>query len=241
MRSFLLSGGERNKMKNLSPLLKFKVVNIIMLALITISLTAIFVTQAASRKVDEKEYYILPIEGLNLRSNPSINAKLIESLPYGTRVKASLRISDWALVGFKEKEGWVRAEFLTEQPPVELSVKSLKGEDLIHYNSDVENLLPPYYQDYNGDGREDVMFAVQKDGNSGAKKFYIYGHKGGYVLTKYAEISPEKTPGYYANGYRGGDSLIYSEGKSTLVYPLYADTDALCCPSGGEKVVEIEI
>lgn len=238
---FGLKGEKETKMKSISPFLKTHAVNLVMAILVLLALTIIFVDQASSREVDEKEYYVLPIEGLNLRSYPSASSKLVSAFPYGTKLKASIRTSDWVFVTYSEKEGWVKAEYLTEKPPVELSARTLQGKDLVSYNIETEHLLAPAYQDYNNDGRDDVLFTVQKAGLSTAKRFYIYGYKDGYQLTKYAEISPEKTPGYYVNGYRGGESLIVNGDKATLIYPVYNENDGICCPTGGQNSIELEI
>lgn len=73
----------------------------------TIALTAIVSLTAHGE-------YVTPPEGLRLRKSPSLDAEVIEVLPFGTEVTGTIK-EGW----MKTKVGYLKAEHLSESDPLE--------------------------------------------------------------------------------------------------------------------------
>jgi uncharacterized protein YgiM (DUF1202 family) len=54
---------------------------------------------------------------LNLRSGPSVTARLIASLPFGTPVEVIETSGNWAHVAVGDAEGWLSTKFLDANAP----------------------------------------------------------------------------------------------------------------------------
>ena len=58
--------------------------------------------------------YVTPPEGLRLRKSPSLDAEVIEVLPFGSEVKGTIR-DGW----MRTADGFLKAEHLSESDPLE--------------------------------------------------------------------------------------------------------------------------
>ena len=72
---------------------------------------------------------------LNMRAEPSSNAKVLAQIPYGTELETTSTTSDWSQVTYNGKTGYVMNKFLGEKS------KQITKNDLQKiYNSLKENL-----------------------------------------------------------------------------------------------------
>lgn len=69
-------------------------------------------TNASKNEMDFKYALVSSNSGLNLRSDSSINATIITSIPNKDTVKIINGTEKWLLVNYKEKEGWVSKKYL---------------------------------------------------------------------------------------------------------------------------------
>ncbi len=62
----------------------------------------------------EDRRLIIAINGLNLRSQPTINSDSLEVIPDGTIITVNSEFGDWVSTEYNGKYGWCKAEFLFE-------------------------------------------------------------------------------------------------------------------------------
>ncbi|WMN12986.1 SH3 domain-containing protein [Marivirga salinae] len=67
---------------------------------------------ASKNEVDFKYAVVSSNSGLNLRSDSSLNATIITSIPNNDTVKIIKGTDKWLLVDYKENEGWVSKKYL---------------------------------------------------------------------------------------------------------------------------------
>lgn len=81
-------------------------------------------TEASQPTKPEKEtlvfYYVIG-DGVNMRTEPSMQAEVIVSLSNGTEVKYLGNDGDWSKVGYEDSTGYIRSDLLSEILPTSSS------------------------------------------------------------------------------------------------------------------------
>lgn len=75
------------------------------------------ITVMDDTKTEPTNYSIVEAKSLRVRSEPSLNSRVIDQLALGHKVKVKRNQDGWSFVETKGISGWVSSEYLSESKP----------------------------------------------------------------------------------------------------------------------------
>jgi uncharacterized protein YgiM (DUF1202 family) len=127
-----------------------------------------FIFFSSIAHAQEAVMYVAAKSGLSIREAPGISAKVIDKIPYGTKITASYKYdtamvnteeieSYWAKTNYKGKSGYIVSAYLLPLPPPGAKIKTMK-----EWLAQITTPAGPAFFLKKGSPEEDRFFQLKK-------------------------------------------------------------------------------